>query len=884
MFDLEKAIRQWQKTLRKNPALEDGYIAELESHLRDDIEYQRQQGHTVEEAFERAVNNIGAPDPIGAEYYKTDTRHISARPPWEAPRWMPGLLTQYWKIAIRKMRRHKGYAVLNIAGLATGLACCMLILLYVQFELSYDTYHPDADRIYRVAKSMRREGKQDDFAATHLMMAPTLRENFTEVEYVVRLHGEPASPVKYGDRMFYEEELGYAEPDIFNIFAMPFLRGDPATALARPNTAVLTQQMAEKYFGDENPIGRTIQIDTRMRGIVDCEITGVVEDIPPNTHVKFSMIMSWETISHGEYMDMGWQSPGNFPTYIKLAPGTDADVFEARIRRLAHQYNGEELDRRGVEYISFLQPLTDIHLYSHLNWELGTPGNPMYVYFFSVVGVLILLIACMNFMNLTTARSANRAGEVGMRKVVGAQRRQLVLQFLSESMLMAAIAATAAVAMVEVSIPYFNDLAGTQFTYTSIMQPPILLGLLGLVLFTGIVAGSYPAFFLSAFRPAGVLKGALSAGSQGELMRKILVVGQFALSIILIIGTIIVYQQLEYMKDRPLGFDKSQKLVIKIPENVVKKENYEQIKQEFLQYAAVTGATFSSSVPGRWMYFWRLSPTGEEAENTRMVNCFQVDHDFFSEYGIELIAGRPWLPEQSSGYIMNEAAVAAFGWKSPEDALTRTINSRFPIIGIARNFHVKGLQNIIEPVGIFLMDEDYRYISLTVNTGNLRETLAFVEGVYRKLFPDKLYDYFFLDTDFDRQYHAEEQIARIFSGFTFLGLFIACLGLFGMASFIAEQRTKEIGIRKVMGASVTTIVVMLSKDFTKWVLAANIIAWPLGYIAMHRWLQDFAYKTEPDLWIFLLAGVMVAAIALITVSVQAVRAAAANPIESLRYE
>ncbi|MBT5874756.1 MAG: FtsX-like permease family protein [Candidatus Latescibacteria bacterium] len=886
MFSLESAIKRWRKNVRKNPSFEDGYIIELESHLRDDIESRMARGCDIKEAFQQSEAALGSVDTIAADFYKTDTRRISGRPAWQPNPWSPPLLAHYWRHIFRKMRRHAGHSIINISGLAVGLASCILIFLYVNFELDYDSYHVDADRVFRVAKSMSQDGQRNDFAANFLMLAPTLRTDFPEVEYALRLHKEATSPVRTGEEVFHEDGILYSEPDISNLFTISWLRGDPTTALQRPNTGVLTAAMAEKYFGAENPVGRTIQIDSRMAGRFDCEITGVVDDPPMNTHVRFGILVSWETLSQVEGMDLGWDSPMNVPTYVKLASGIDRDVFEDRISRLAHQYISEDVNGRGIEFLSFLQPLPDIHLYSHLNWELGNPGNPQYVYFFCVVGVLILSIACMNFTNLTTARAAVRASEVGLRKVVGALRWQLICQFLAESLLMSTMATVIALIMVAASMPYFNNLTGLQFTPADIVDQRILMGLLILAIGTGIVGGSYPAFYLSGFRPAGVLKGSFRGGARRILMRKVLVVGQFAISIILVIGTIIFYQQIEYMKSRPLGFQSEQKLVLKIPDNAMTQENHERIKNEFLQQNSITGATASSSVPGRWMYLWRLWPSGEEAENTQMVNCFQVDHDFLSEFGIELISGNTWSRDHGRGFVINEAAVTTFGWNSPDEAIGKTIgNNRSPIVGVVRNFHIKGLQDVIEPVGIFHMNEDFRYITLTVSTIGLHDSIASVETIYRRLFPESLFDSFFLDDDFNNQYLAEDQFSRIMGIFAGLGLFIACLGLFGMVSFIAEQRTKEIGVRKVLGASGTTIMRMLSEEFTFLVLIANVIAWPGAYYIMHGlWLADFAYRIDFEVGPFIIGGLIVFVIALVTMAHQALRAALSNPVETLNYE
>jgi putative ABC transport system permease protein len=889
MFDLEKAIRQWRKELRKNEALEDGYIAELEAHLREEIENQTSQGISEEEAFEKAIAAVGDVEGIGAEFYKTNTRHLSGYPPWKTPRLMPALFWNYIKIAFRKIKRHKGYSFINIAGLAVGIACCIFIILFVWLELSFDTYHPDVKHIFRVGLIIETEQGKRAQVSNLIPMGPALKENYPQVKYAGRVCIAFSQPtVKYQDKMFKEEDIFKADSEIFSIFHIPFVQGDPTTALDGPNTAVLTEFIAEKYFSEENPLGKTLKINEKV-----FMITGVVKNPPQNTHLQFGILLSYEIIDEPPWM-RGWHALA-FPalTYIKLMPGVSPEEFEKQISRVPHEYIGEQLKEMGAVYTNFLQPIRDIHLYSYTEEGKKPSRNLIYIYIFSVVGVLILLIACMNFMNLSTARSANRSGEVGIRKVVGAKRGQLVRQFIGESLIISFISLIVALTIVHLALSLYNNLAGTQFTSSVLFQPTIILGSITLALFVGVAAGIYPAIFLSAFQPVSVLKGSLRAGSRGSIMRKVLVVGQFGISIALIIATIIVYRQLNYMRNQPLGFDKEQKLVLVLSGWDVIEDNYDIVKEEFLRHSSVTSATASSGVPGRGINRLWIYPSSDEPENGQTPMILRCDQDFISVYGIKMLAGRPFQKEMgtdklSGNFIINEAAVKSFGWDSLEEAVDRQImvgsrRDKYKVIGVVKDFHWYGLQNAIEPfVARFV--SMYRYITLNVNTENLPQTLSFIEDKYGELFPDQVFEYFFVDTDFDRQYSFEERLGRIFRIFTFLGIFIACLGLFGMAAFIAEQRTKEIGIRKVLGAPVSGIVFLLSKEFIRWILVANIIAWPMAYFAVHRWLQNFAYRTNIGLEIFILSAVLALLIALFTVSFQAVKAATSNPVDSLRYE
>lgn len=795
------------------------------------------------------------------------------------------MLNNYLKIAIRNLLKHKGYSFINIAGLAVGLACGFYILYYIQFELSYDRYQKDYERIYRICQHKVTESRDERFAGCSDMVAPTIKQNFIEAEKVTRVALSRAYTVRYQERVFFEDKINAADPDVFDIFNINFIEGDPLTALNRPGTAVLTKEMAVKYFGDENPYGKTINIiqPFTTTGIGNYEITGVIENPPDNTHWHYGIISSFITIENEEWMHR-WDG-SSIPTYVKLAPGYSVEDFENRISQLPSQYIGEQLKEKKTNLTLFLQPLKNIHLYSNLTWEMEPSGNPLYLYIFSGVGVLILLIACMNFMNLTTARAANRAGEVGIRKVVGAHRHNLFWQFMGESVIISLISMVGALLLVDLTAPWFNNLVGYKLTITSLFQPDIILKILVVTLIAGCLAGCYPAFFHSSFSPARVLKGSIRTGSRGALLRKILVVGQFTISIILIAGTLIVYKQINFMKDYSLGFNKEQKLIIGLDLEALNDTNYETVKNEFLQNPSITGATVSSSIPGRWMYRWRVWPSGEETTKNQAMNFFQVDYDFIKTYQLEIIAGQPFQKDVRNGYIINEAAVKKFGWTSLEEALEKTLfDERRLISGVMKDFHFRGLQQTVEPLIIFLIGDDFKYLTLTVNTTALDKTVDFVRNKYQTLFPDKPCELFFLDADFDMQYRTETRLGKIFSIFTLLGLMIAGLGLFGLASFITQQRTREIGIRKVLGASVSNVVTLLSREFLLLVIGANLLAWPVAYLLIDRWLQDFAYRTGISWHIFISAGMASIIIAMLTVSFQAVKSALANPVDSLWRE
>ncbi len=791
------------------------------------------------------------------------------------------MLKNYLTIAFRTLIRQKWISFLNVIGLAIGITSITLIFLYVHHELNYDAFHEDADRIFRVAHSSLSEGKETGFAATNVQIGGELQNGYEEVETAGRFGWQREVAVKYQDNLQMTKPL-LAEPEILQIFSIPFVSGDPETALVRPYTAIISEQFAARLFQETNPIGESVKIDTNYY-----EITGIFHDLPGNTHLEFDMLLSWQTWLEGEvneHMRTGWF----VPTYVKLKPGYDPEVFEKRLNEVTDRVLEKEDDLTRQGEIHFLQPIKSIHLHSDYIWEFSPPGNPLYPHVFIAIGFLILLIACMNFMNLSTARFVNRSVEVGIRKTLGASRKDLIIQFLGESVLIAFIAHIIGMFLLEFTLPLFSRITEIRFSI-HYLNLTYIIYLISLITIIGILAGIYPALFLSSFKPVHVLKGWVVERVTSLNIRKILVIGQFVISITLIIGSLMVYRQLIYMKNQPLGFSIQKKFVIQFPREGVTRANCDRIKSEYLDIPNVEEAAFSSSVPGRWKYLWRQWPTGEEETNTKLLNCMGVDHDYLGLYDIEIIAGRGFdksLSDSSNdGWILNRAAIRAFGWESAEEALTKTLNDRDePILGIVEDYHYLGLQSQIEPLGIYLFQDDYRYITLSLDPRDLSRTLDQVEESFRKQFPNELYDHFFLDADFDIQYQREEKLTRLVFLFTLLGIAIASIGLFGMASFMAEKRRKEIGIRKVNGALIPHIVFLLSYDLAKWIIVALIIACPIAWYGTTKWLETFAYRVDKSLWVFLVAGALAFLIALLTISYQSLKVARENPVDSLRYE
>jgi putative ABC transport system permease protein len=801
-------------------------------------------------------------------------------------RWRTIMLKNYLKIALRNFLRYKGYSIINIAGFATGMSVCLLILSFVRHELSYDTYHKDGDRVYRIVLDSRTPTANRVFAPVSPMVAPTLKSDFPQVEQAARSLTTSSRLVRRGETFFFEDRFMYADPELFDVLTIPFIQGNPKDALIRPHTLVISERISLKYFGHANPIGETIEINDET-----FEITGIVVNPPENTHLKYDLIASMETLS-------GWGEITNwystmFYSYLKLRPNVNVEEFSQQVSNLADKYVGEQLKEWGNIDHYFLQPISSIHLHSHIRYEVEASGNPLYATIFSFVGMFILLLACLNFMNLSTARSAKRAKEVGIRKVVGARRLQLVNQFFGESLLVSLLSLGLAMLIAKLTIPVVTRLTGIALNFGQILTPGVILSLISGAVLVGLAAGTYPALVLSAFRPVSSLKGILRRDSRGFALRTVLVVFQFVISVILIFGTLVMSRQFEFMKTQHLGFKKEQKLILPLRGGISIQENYESVKDLFSNHPSISGASVSSTVPGRSVSNFGVSLVGEEDPKNQSMFHMYFDHDFIPDYGIDMAAGRAFQRDMSTdiagAFLINEAAVTAFGWSSSEEALGKRLRTGLggrvnPIIGVTKNFHYRGLQSEVEPLVMEFLPEMFRYVTLSIDISNLKETLASMESQWKSMYPNNPFEYFFLDTDFDQQYRSDEQVGKIFSIFTVLGLFIACLGLLGLASFTAESRTKEIGIRKVFGASIAGIVIMLSKKFTRWVLLANVIAWPLAYYIMSRWLKNFAYRTDINILIFVLSGLLVLAIALLTVSFQSIRAALANPVDSLRYE
>ncbi|MBU1014695.1 MAG: ABC transporter permease [Bacteroidetes bacterium] len=798
------------------------------------------------------------------------------------------MLKYYLKITGRNIIRTKGFFIINILGLSIGIACAIFIYLYVYQEFSYDKYYPDYQRIYRVISKIQTNTLTYERIAASPPLAKVLREDFPQVEKAIRFsRGQMKTPVRFNDSKVNIDRPLRVDQDFFELFPQKIVKGLTKDQVTRPSTAVITENLAKILFGNIDPIGKVIINDT-----LKYEVTAVIEDWPDNSHMNPDLICSWHPSPFINtdmlWMDEGWG--GQSMTYIKLREGTDVSAFAETLKPLEAKYNVDPQDREGMKRIvyHYLQPLKDIHLQSHDEFEMKPSGNLSYLKVFMTIGMLILFIACINYMNLTTAKFMNRVREIGIRKTVGAGRKTLIVQFLFESFIYVFIAHVIAMFLVEFFLPSVNQLLDARLK-VDYSNPALLISIGILILFTSLLSGSYPALFLSSLKPILIFQGNIKTGFVSVWIRKGLVIFQFAVSVGLIISVMLIYKQLNFMKNYPLGFDKEQKLVLRFPREVIGLNEYKQIKQEFLKIPQVNKSAFCSSIPGEWNYGWRTYLPGEENIRTFLVNYYQVDEDFTDLIDLQFIAGNSFKPGNQGSRInemmINESALKTFGWSNAEEAIGKYIwNDRTRIVGVFKDFHFKGLQESVGPMGIYQMTDDFKLFVLDIKYADYLATLKQIETTYNSLMPNYPFEYFFLDQNFDKQYKSEEQMGQFLTVLSLLGIFIACIGLLGLASFMTQQRTKEIGIRKVNGASIPNILSLLVGSFSIWILVANIIAWPVSFYLLKKWLENFAYQTTFSWWIFALAGFISLILAICTVLYQSYIAAKSNPVDSLKSE
>jgi len=812
------------------------------------------------------------------------------------------MIRNYFRVILRNLARNKFYSSINIIGLAVGLATCLLIFLYVVDELSFDRFNKKADRIFRVNNEIRFGDNYFDLAQTPALMGVTMMKDFSQVEQYTRLRWRGGLQIKKDNENISEDRVGYADSTLFDVFSLTVLSGNPRTALVEPRSIVLTKKIALKYFpqdaahGFTNAVGKTLTVNDSLT----YKVTAVIENIA-QSHFNFNIFIPMR--EDRDASSVNWLSE-NWNTYVVLKSPSDRAIVEKQLTPFIEKYSApllksvinlemDDFKKSGGYIRSSLTPLTDIYLRSHKMGEIDANGSIQFVYIFTGIALLILLIACVNFMNLSTARSANRAKEVGIRKVLGSFRKNLIQQFLAESLFISLIALVFAMAIAILLLPYFNQLSGKSIPYSALFQLRMIIALIVLVLIVGLLAGSYPAFFLSAFQPIDVLKGKLAGGFKRSWLRNSLVVFQFVISIMLIFGTIVIYNQLDYIRKKDIGFNRANTIVLNNTNSLGNQIN--SFRNELVKLTGVENASISGFLPlgyNRNNDAFFTSPVLDQKSAISM-QIWSADENYIPTLDLKLIQGRNFskdFPTDSSAIIVNEAAVKFLGTKEILNKHLYEIDNietkaviDLHIIGVIKNFHFNSLREVVTPLALRL-ERSRSNITVRIKTDNQRSVLTQIESMWAKMVPDKPFSYSFMDDDFNYLYTAEQRTGKIFISFAILAILIASLGLFGLITFAAEQRVREIGIRKVLGASVTRIATMLTRDFLILVLISSVIAFPIAWWAMNKWLMDFAYRTNIGWWIFVLAGVAALFIALLTTSFQAIKAGLANPAKSLKTE
>ncbi|HNG62185.1 MAG TPA: ABC transporter permease [Ferruginibacter sp.] len=818
------------------------------------------------------------------------------------------MIRTYFKIAWNNLRKNKVFSFINIFGLAAGLACCMLITLYIRNEISYDKYHKHAADIYQLGTNFIREGKETKMSGTPAPVAQAMQFEYPEIEQTTRLlalFNEDKTLLQYNEKnaapqSFYETKGYIADSSFFRVFTYDFLEGNPATALNEPRTVVLSEEIARKIFGNQPALNKLLHISSGTNGDYDFMVTGVFRPVSKPSHIDARFFLSFkggEIEQLANRMATNFANNNMFFTYLQLKPGTDVAALQAKFPAFIDKYAGKDLKAQGFYKKQFLTKLTDIHLYSGMDQNVTPPGSVTYLYILTSIALFTLLIACINFMNLSTARSSKRSAEVGIRKVLGAEKSALVRQFLGESVFMSLIAFVFAFALVWFLLPAFNELAGKELSLSFSQNTISIIAFLALSVITGIVAGIYPAFYLSSFRPVKVLKGRFSNSLAAVSLRKGLVVFQFVISVALIISSVVIASQMRYLRSADLGFDKDQQVVIPL-RSATAKQMYPSLKNELAKLPGVTNVGASLFNPGVFNpsdnLLYKEGQTMNDAKRTRMN---WVDAGYLQTLNIKPVAGRlfseAFPADTSFRMVLNETAIRDIGFPSAQDAVGKKVyfdyqgqQYGFDIVGVVKDFHFEDLHLPITPYGYQLNSnlDNFNYMLVHTRGADMKALLSSIGAGWHRLNPNEPFEYNFLDEEFQKNYQAEDRLAGIVGYFTMIAILICCLGLFGLAAFSAEQRVKEIGVRKVLGASVSGIVGLLSKDFLKLVFVAIVIASPLAWYIMNKWLQDFAYRVDISWWVFVVAGIGAVLIAFITIGFQAIRAATVNPVKSLRTE
>ncbi len=805
------------------------------------------------------------------------------------------MFKNYVKVSLRNLAKNKIYSVINILGLSVGISCFVILMLWVIDEGSYDAFHKNSSNIYRTVLVDKSSNVETKYAITSAPVGPAIVEEFPEIINQVRII-KPAGRQalienKKENKVFYEADMAWADNEYFDVFSVKMLLGNPGTALKQPNQLVISESIAQKYFGEEDPIGKSLSVTLRIgpkTEYADYVVSGVMEDSPKNSHIRINLLGSINSLErtlpgHAE----NWNLHAYF-TYLLLNNNANIESLQSKMPEFLSKHFDEETAKSlGI----FLQPLTDIHLTNNILFEPSPTGNKSYLFILAVVAVSILLIAAVNYMNLATAKSAGRAKEVGIKKVLGAQKNSLVSQFLTESIIIGMAGLFVALFLIELSLPIFNDIAGKQLSVGYLTNAIVIPILLIITLLIGIISGSYPAFYLSSLLPSKVLKGKLSSASRNVILRKVLIVSQFTVTIIMLIGTGIVYDQLDFFRNKNLGFDKDNVLVITLNSD---EEGFNEntFREELITNPYINNAALSSSVPGRNTSRYSIRYENQSDSEVQTLKTIEIDENFIETLKIDLAAGRNYSKNfisDSTSFIINESAVNLYGLSSAKDALGKTLEvvemgKSGQVVGVVKDFHFNSLHQDIEPTVFHMNPRSYSFFLVQLNSDNVFNTIDFIESKWKEFVPANPIEYYFLDEKFNQLYLSEVRLGKIFIFFSIIAIFVGCLGLFGLASFMAEQRRKEIGIRKVLGATESKIVQLISKDFTLLLIVSNIIAWPVAFYAMEQWLNNFAYRIDIDFMPFVVSAAVTIIFALTTVSYQAFRAAKTNPINTLRAE
>lgn len=787
-------------------------------------------------------------------------------------------------VALRNFKRDKGYSLLNILGLTIGITFSLFLIFYIKDELSYDRYNVNADRIYRITAFIKEPEKDVmRWANTQYPLGPALKKDYPEVEESVRFVGAGKSMYKKGDLHFYEDKVFFSDSTLFRVFTYSFIEGNPKTALTEPNSMVLTQSVAVKYFGSSSGIvGKSLQ---NSNGDI-YKITAVIKDVPKNSHIIFNALISASSLPKN-YGD-NWGSFGMY-TYVLLKPNVNAATFEKKLLPMYDKYMASIFRQFNISIHYGVQPITSIHLHSDMSGEPEELGSVSYIYIFSAVALFMLIIACINYMNLTTARSARRAKEIGIRKVTGSTKTQLVAQFLVESTLTAILALLLSLVFIGLLLPTFNTLSGKSISFYALLEPSTFLIVLGIVVFVGLVGGSYPAFYLSKFNPVSILKGSLSKSSSNVVLRRVLVVVQFSISMIMLICTWVVYGQLKYIRNVDLGFNQQQVLVLNANANNDIRSKIIAFKNDMRKNSQVLSVSTAQATPGGNINFNLFSMESKNGFVDKGVDCYAIDEDYFKTLGMQIKKGRNFsgLPDTLRSVIVNENMVKYFGWDNPLGKKVKypgdTSSFYLEVVGVVKDFNQKSLYNPIAPLLLFYTPTS-NSLQLKIGSKNMPATIAGIEKSWKNIFPDLPFEYTFLDQDFDSQYAADQKRGKIFTTFSILTILITCLGLLGLIAFTTEQRQKEISIRKIMGAGLTEIVPLITKNFVVLVGVSCLVAFPVAYLFMDKWLKIFPYNTGLSLVPFILSAFTVLVITLLTVIFHTIKAAVANPVKSLRSE